>query len=136
MFESSGIDELVITFGRHGDCLLYPRLTGLAVGRSPRPWIDHYRRLRSDIATFRIIIPFVVQVGLYVSPVAYSSQVVRQQLGDTWFLLYSLNPMVAVIDGFRWAILAGMRVIHWPGHLVPSAFWSPPSHWNPLFPKD
>lgn len=49
------------------------------------------------------VIPFVVQLGLYVSPVAYSSTIVPER----WRLLYSLNPMVGVIDGFRWAILAG-----------------------------
>lgn len=54
---------------------------------------------------FRFIVPFVVQVGLYVSPVAYSSQLVREKFGETVFLLYSCNPMVGVIDGFRWAIL-------------------------------
>ena len=41
--------------------------------------------------------------GLYVSPVGFSSQVVPEQ----WRLLYSLNPMVGVIDGFRWCILGG-----------------------------
>jgi lipopolysaccharide transport system permease protein len=56
---------------------------------------------------FRFIIPFIVQFGLYVSPVAYSSAVVREKLGEKLFLLYSLNPMVGVIDGFRWAILGG-----------------------------
>jgi len=54
---------------------------------------------------FRFIIPFIVQFGMWVSPVAYSSEVLRSKLGETWFFLYSLNPMVAVIDGFRWAIL-------------------------------
>lgn len=52
---------------------------------------------------FRIIVPFVVQFGLYVSPVGFSSKVVPEQ----WHLLYSLNPMVGVIDGFRWCILRG-----------------------------
>lgn len=56
---------------------------------------------------FRIVIPFVVQFGLYASPVAYSTAVVRAKLGEGLFLLYSLNPMVGVIDGFRWAILGG-----------------------------
>ena len=60
---------------------------------------------------FRYIVPFVVQVGLYVSPVGFSSQVVPQQ----WRLLYSLNPMVGVIDGFRWCILGGSVDIYWPG---------------------
>jgi lipopolysaccharide transport system permease protein len=50
---------------------------------------------------FRYIVPFVVQFGLYISPVGFSSNVVPEQ----WRLLYSLNPMVGVIDGFRWAIL-------------------------------
>ena len=50
---------------------------------------------------FRYIIPFVVQFGLYISPVGFSSDVVPAE----WRLLYAANPMVGVIDGFRWAIL-------------------------------
>lgn len=50
---------------------------------------------------FRYIVPFLVQFGLYISPVGFSSQIIPQK----WRLLYSLNPMVGVIDGFRWAIL-------------------------------
>jgi len=60
---------------------------------------------------FRYIIPFVVQFGLYVSPVGFSSAIVPEQ----WRLLYSLNPMVGVIDGFRWAILGGENQLYWPG---------------------
>jgi len=60
---------------------------------------------------FRYIVPFIVQFGLYVSPVGFSSSVVPEQ----WRLLYSLNPMVGVIDGFRWAILGGKSEIHWHG---------------------
>lgn len=52
---------------------------------------------------FRYIIPFIVQFGLYISPVGFSSTVIPEK----WRLLYSLNPMVGVIDGFRWAILGG-----------------------------
>ncbi|WP_244432565.1 ABC transporter permease [Desulfocurvibacter africanus] len=52
---------------------------------------------------FRYVIPFIVQFGLYVSPVGFSSSVVP----DQWQFLYSLNPMVGIIDGFRWAILGG-----------------------------
>jgi lipopolysaccharide transport system permease protein len=63
---------------------------------------------------FRIIVPFVVQFGLYVSPVGFSSNVVPEQ----WRLLYSLNPMVGVIDGFRWAILGGDTRLYWPGFLL------------------
>ena len=67
---------------------------------------------------FRFIIPFIVQFGLYVSPVAYSSAVVREKFGEKLFLLYSLNPMVGVIDGFRWALLGGESTIWWPGFLT------------------
>ena len=50
---------------------------------------------------FRFLLPFIVQLGLYVSPVAFTSDVVPER----WRLLYSLNPLVGVIDGFRWALL-------------------------------
>ena len=63
---------------------------------------------------FRIIVPFVVQFGLYISPVGFSSSIVPEQ----WRLLYSLNPMVGVIDGFRWAILGGNTQLFWPGFLL------------------
>jgi lipopolysaccharide transport system permease protein len=53
---------------------------------------------------FRFLIPFVVQFGLYVSPVGFKSSVIEQKLGPTARLVYSLNPMVGVIDGFRWCI--------------------------------
>jgi lipopolysaccharide transport system permease protein len=62
---------------------------------------------------FRFIVPFIVQFGLYVSPVGFSSSIVP----DQWRLLYSLNPMVGVIDGFRWAIL-GQQNLYWPGLFV------------------
>jgi lipopolysaccharide transport system permease protein len=64
---------------------------------------------------FRFVVPFIVQFGLYVSPVAYSSAVIREKFGETWFIVYSLNPMVGVIDGFRWAILGGPAELFWPG---------------------
>jgi lipopolysaccharide transport system permease protein len=63
---------------------------------------------------FRIIVPFIVQFGLYVSPVGFSSSIVPEQ----WRLLYSINPMVGVIDGFRWAILGGNTPLYWPGFLL------------------
>ena len=56
-----------------------------------------------------------MQFSLYVSPVGFSSSVIRERLGDTAFMLYSLNPMVGVIDGFRWALLRGQATIYWPG---------------------
>jgi lipopolysaccharide transport system permease protein len=60
---------------------------------------------------FRYIIPFVLQFGLYVSPVGFSSQAVPAQ----WRLLYSLNPAVGVIDGFRWCLLGGQAHLYLPG---------------------
>lgn len=66
---------------------------------------------------FRYIVPFIVQFGLYVSPVGFSSSIVPGK----WRLLYSLNPMVGVIDGFRWAILGGESKIYMPGFVLSMA---------------
>jgi lipopolysaccharide transport system permease protein len=63
---------------------------------------------------FRYVIPFIVQFGLYISPVGFSSSIVRGE----WRVLYSFNPMVDVIDGFRWALLAGKFALWWPGVLI------------------
>ena len=52
-----------------------------------------------------------MQLGLYVSPVGFSSNIVP----DQWRLAYSLNPMVGVIDGFRWCLLGGDSRLYWPG---------------------
>jgi lipopolysaccharide transport system permease protein len=63
---------------------------------------------------FRYIVPFIVQFGLYISPVGFSSSIVP----GNWRLLYSINPMVGVIDGFRWALLGQNIQIYWPGFLL------------------
>lgn len=63
---------------------------------------------------FRYIVPFIVQFGLYISPVGFSSSIVYERWGQ-WSFLYSLNPMVGVIDGFRWAILGGNSTLYLPG---------------------
>jgi len=63
---------------------------------------------------FRHVIPFVAQLGLYLSPVGFTSDVVP----DKWRLLYSLNPMVGVIDAFRWAILGPPTPLHATGFLM------------------
>jgi lipopolysaccharide transport system permease protein len=63
---------------------------------------------------FRFILPFLVQLGLYVSPVGYSSSIVPEQ----WRLLYSLNPVVGIIDGFRWCILGAQSHLYLPGVLL------------------
>jgi lipopolysaccharide transport system permease protein len=63
---------------------------------------------------FRYVIPFVVQIGLYLSPVGYGSSLVP----EAWRVAYSLNPMVGVIDGFRWSLLRGEASIYWPGFVA------------------
>ena len=70
--------------------------------------------LNVEYRDFRYIVPFIVQLGLYVSPVGFSSSLVPGR----WRLLYSLNPMVGVIDGFRWALLRGQVHLYWPGLLA------------------
>ncbi|MDM9379636.1 ABC transporter permease [Chlorogloeopsis sp. ULAP01] len=67
--------------------------------------------LNVEYRDFRYVVPFFVQFGLYISPVGFSSSIVPEK----WRLLYSLNPMVGVIDGFRWAILGGDSRIYLPG---------------------
>jgi homopolymeric O-antigen transport system permease protein len=68
----------------------------------PGLWITS---LNVKYRDFRYIIPFLLQLGLYVSPVGFSAQVVPPK----WQALYALNPMVGVIEGFRWCILGGQR---------------------------
>lgn len=60
---------------------------------------------------FRIIATFLVQLGLYISPVGFSSAVIPSE----WRVLYSLNPMVGIIDGFRWSLLGDRTPMYWPG---------------------
>jgi lipopolysaccharide transport system permease protein len=67
---------------------------------------------------FRFVLPFIVQFGLYLCPVGFSSSIIREKLGDTAFLLYSLNPMVGLIDGFRWAILGEASSFYLPSFLI------------------
>ena len=77
----------------------------------PALWIT---ALNVKYRDFRYIIPFIVQFGLYVSPVGFSSAVVPED----WRFWYSLNPMVGVIDGFRWCLLGGESQLYLPGFLL------------------
>jgi lipopolysaccharide transport system permease protein len=90
--------------------LLMPVFICLALLASIGPglWITAINVKYRD---FRYVIPFIVQFGLYISPVGFSSSVVP----DKWRFLYSLNPMVGVIDGFRWCILGGDSPLYLPG---------------------
>jgi lipopolysaccharide transport system permease protein len=90
-------------------------LVAFLASLGPGLWIT---ALNVKYRDFRYIIPFIIQFGLYVSPVGFSSQLIREKYGDTAFMLYSINPMVGVIDGFRWCILGGDAEVFWPGFLV------------------
>jgi lipopolysaccharide transport system permease protein len=83
-------------------------LLALLASLGPGLWIT---ALNVKYRDFRYVIPFIVQFGLYVSPVGFSSNVIPAK----WRLLYSLNPLVGIIDGFRWCILGGKSAIYWPG---------------------
>ena len=99
----------------------------------PGLWIT---ALNVKYRDFRYVIPFLA-IGLYLSPVAYSSTVIRERFGNVVFALYSLNPMVAVIDGFRWSILRGEVAIYWPGFAtIDGNDFLFPLAWHPLLPQD
>ncbi len=119
-------------FAPNWQMLLLPGFIILALLASLGPglWIT---ALNVKYRDFRYVIPFVVQFGLYVSPVGFSSKVVPEQ----WRMLYSLNPMVGVIDGFRWCILGGDSPIYLPGFVLSLAvitffLWLGVSHFRKM----
>ncbi|MCB9169461.1 MAG: ABC transporter permease [Flavobacteriales bacterium] len=69
---------------------------------------------------FRYVVPFIIQFGVYVTPVAFSSQDIygNAAIPEAMKFLYACNPMVAVIDGFRFALFGGDLPIHWPGFIT------------------
>jgi lipopolysaccharide transport system permease protein len=83
-------------------------LLAFLASMGPALWITS---LNVSYRDFRFVIPFVIQFGLYVSPVGFSSNIIPEH----WRLLYSLNPVVGVIDGFRWCILGGQSELYLPG---------------------
>jgi lipopolysaccharide transport system permease protein len=97
--------------------LMLPGFTLLAFVASLGPGLI-IAALTVKFRDFRFVTPFLIQLGLYVCPVGFSSTVIREKFGNTVFLLYSLNPMVGVIDGFRWAILGHDSKIYLPGFCV------------------
>lgn len=90
--------------------LFFPLFVVAAIAAciGPSLWIT---ALNVKYRDFRIIVPFIVQLGLYISPVGFSSSIVPPQ----WRLLYSLNPIVGVIDGFRWCLLGKDSQLYLPG---------------------
>jgi len=86
-------------------------IMALLASLGPGLWIT---ALNVKFRALRSVIPFIVQFGLYVSPVGFSSTVIPEK----WRLLYSLNPVVGVIDGFRWAILGGESTLYLPGFIL------------------
>lgn len=117
---------VIYQFAPGWEVLMLPLFVLLAFGAAfgVGVWIS---ALMVRFRDFRIIVPFMVQFGLYVSPVGYSSIVVRQRLAEAegWsenlLLLYYLNPMASVIDGFRWSILGGEHIVYWPGMALSAA---------------
>ena len=73
-----------------------------------------FAALNVEYRDFRYVVPFLLQAGLYISPVGFSSAIVPARFR----LLYSLNPMVGVIDGFRWALLGQKTALYWPGFIA------------------
>jgi lipopolysaccharide transport system permease protein len=88
-----------------------PLFTALAFITAMGPGLL-FTALNVKYRDFRYIIPFVVQFGQFISPVFYSTSVIEERFGDTGRLIVSINPIVGVIDGFRWAI-CGTTEIHW-----------------------
>jgi lipopolysaccharide transport system permease protein len=86
-------------------------LLALLVGLGPGLWLASLHVKYRDVG---YVVPVLLQLGLYMSPVGFSSSIVPEQ----WRLLYSLNPVVGVIDGFRWCILAGQSQLHLSGTLL------------------
>jgi lipopolysaccharide transport system permease protein len=90
-----------------------PVFIALAVLASLGPAL-YITALNVKYRDFRFLIPFIVQFGLYVSPVGFSSAVIPEQ----WRFWYGLNPVVGVIDGFRWCLLGGESQLHLPSFLA------------------
>ncbi len=93
--------------------LLLPLFIGMAFATAIGGGL-WFAALNVKYRDFRYVVPFFVQFGLYISPVGFSSSIVPER----WRLLYSVNPMVSVIDGFRWAILRSGSDLYWPGFLL------------------
>jgi lipopolysaccharide transport system permease protein len=68
---------------------------------------------------FRYVIPFILQIGAYIAPVGYSSSVIAERYSERLRFWYSLNPVVGIIDGFRWCITG--EPLYWPALVMSCA---------------
>ena len=93
--------------------ILLPVFVALGVLASLGPALC-FAALNVKYRDFRYIIPFLLQFGLYVSPIGFSSAAVPEE----WRLLYSLNPIVGIVDGVRWCLLRGEAQLYVPGFLL------------------
>jgi lipopolysaccharide transport system permease protein len=110
--------DFLITLGLMALCMVYyqfapdwhlvflPLFMLLAIGASfgLGLWLC---ALNVEFRDFRYVVPFVVQFGIFVSPVLLKDSELRAKYGETFGHFYALNPMVGVIDGFQWSLLAG-----------------------------
>ncbi|MCE9609822.1 MAG: ABC transporter permease [Chthoniobacter sp.] len=107
---------LMIFFGVkfHAQLLLLPLFLFVAFSAafSAGVWLSALNVKYRDV---KYIVPFFTRMGLYVSPVGFLSTLILDKFGPKIFFAYSLNPMVGVIDGFRWCVLGGSFEPYWPG---------------------
>lgn len=110
---------LMVVFGHlpTWKALFLPVFVCLAVAVALGPAF-FFAALNAKYRDFTYIVPFVLQLGLYISPIGFSSTVIP----DAWRFWYSLNPMVGVIDGFRWSVLGDESTLFLPGVLVSLVF--------------
>src|SRR5262245_59782442 len=98
-------------------CWALPLFVGLGILAALGPGLI-ITALMVRFRDFSFHVLFIVQFVLYVSPVAYSSSVVHEKFADRLFLLYSMNPIVAVIDAFRRALLSRDSTLYWPSFIA------------------
>jgi lipopolysaccharide transport system permease protein len=110
---------LMVWFGHapSWQILLLPLFFVLAVAVALGPAF-FFSALNAKYRDFTFIVPFALQLALYISPVGFSSNVIP----DQWRFLYSLNPLVGVVDGFRWSVLGGDTGLYVPGLIVSVVF--------------
>ena len=81
----------------------------------PGLWITS---LNVKYRDFRYVIPFIIQFGLYLTPVGFTKEVILAKIPENLHFVYNMNPMVGVIDGFRWCILGGPPPFLEPAFLI------------------